>query len=132
MDKLLIMYNFIEMARVTGVPLTYLLARGQQIKVISQLYRKANSEDLIIPSYKIQSKCCKRDIRIELTRLNLQKVIVKDLNIILMACLGDGEDESYEGAIVIEPEKGYHDTPIATLDFMSLYPSIMMAHNLCY
>ena len=22
--------------------------------------------------------------------------------------------------------------PIATLDFSSLYPSIMMAHNLCY
>jgi len=26
----------------------------------------------------------------------------------------------------------YYDTPIATLDFSSLYPSIMMAHNLCY
>ena len=38
----------------------------------------------------------------------------------------------YEGATVIEPKKGYYDTPIATLDFSSLYPSIMMAHNLCY
>jgi DNA polymerase delta subunit 1 len=28
--------------------------------------------------------------------------------------------------------KGYYDVPIATLDFSSLYPSIMMAHNLCY
>jgi DNA polymerase delta subunit 1 len=28
--------------------------------------------------------------------------------------------------------KGYYDLPIATLDFASLYPSIMMAHNLCY
>ena len=26
----------------------------------------------------------------------------------------------------------YYDSPIATLDFSSLYPSIMMAHNLCY
>ena len=26
----------------------------------------------------------------------------------------------------------YYDLPIATLDFSSLYPSIMMAHNLCY
>lgn len=26
----------------------------------------------------------------------------------------------------------YYDVPIATLDFASLYPSIMMAHNLCY
>jgi hypothetical protein len=31
--------NYIEMARVTGVPLSYLLSRGQQIKVVSQLLR---------------------------------------------------------------------------------------------
>ena len=41
-------------------------------------------------------------------------------------------EEPYEGATVIEPIKGYYDIPIATLDFASLYPSIMMAHNLCY
>ena len=27
---------------------------------------------------------------------------------------------------------GFYDKPVATLDFASLYPSIMMAHNLCY
>jgi DNA polymerase delta subunit 1 len=43
-----------------------------------------------------------------------------------------GTDDQYEGATVIEPVKGYYDVPIATLDFASLYPSIMMAHNLCY
>lgn len=47
--------------------------------------------------------------------------------------LSTGSDEvQYEGATVIEPNKGYYDVPIATLDFASLYPSIMMAHNLCY
>lgn len=30
------------------------------------------------------------------------------------------------------PPPGFYKTPIATLDFASLYPSIMMAHNLCY
>ena len=40
--------------------------------------------------------------------------------------------DMYEGATVIEPERGYYDVPIATLDFSSLYPSIMQAHNLCY
>jgi DNA polymerase delta subunit 1 len=43
-----------------------------------------------------------------------------------------GSDEQYEGATVIEPKKAYYPDPIATLDFNSLYPSIMMAHNLCY
>ena len=45
---------------------------------------------------------------------------------------GGDAGESFEGATVIEPRKGYYDVPIATLDFSSLYPSIMMAHNLCY
>ncbi len=40
--------------------------------------------------------------------------------------------EEFEGATVIEPIRGYYSQPIATLDFSSLYPSIMMAHNLCY
>ena len=33
LDKLMCVYNYIEMARVTGVPFSYLLTRGQQIKV---------------------------------------------------------------------------------------------------
>jgi DNA polymerase delta subunit 1 len=45
---------------------------------------------------------------------------------------GQGSDEQFEGATVIEPIRGYYDVPIATLDFASLYPSIMQAHNLCY
>lgn len=43
-----------------------------------------------------------------------------------------GTDEQFEGATVIEPKRGYYNDPIATLDFSSLYPSIIMAHNLCY
>merc|ERR1712048_716553 len=41
-------------------------------------------------------------------------------------------DDKYEGATVLEPITGFYEKPIATLDFASLYPSIMMAHNLCY
>ena len=42
------------------------------------------------------------------------------------------QEQQYEGATVIEPKKGYYQQPIATLDFASLYPSIMIAHNICY
>ncbi|RLV89888.1 DNA polymerase delta catalytic subunit [Spathaspora sp. JA1] len=97
LDKLMCLVNYTEMARVTGVPFSYLLSRGQQIKVISQLFRKCLEEDIIIPNMK-----------------------------------SEGTNEEYEGATVIEPSRGYYDVPIATLDFSSLYPSIMMAHNLCY
>lgn len=98
MEKLMCLVNYTEMARVTGVPFSYLLTRGQQIKVISQLFRKTHSIGLVIPNMKQSGNT----------------------------------DEQYEGATVIEPKRGYYDVPIATLDFSSLYPSIMMAHNLCY
>ena len=39
---------------------------------------------------------------------------------------------AYEGATVLHAHTGYYTEPVATLDFASLYPSIMMAHNLCY
>ena len=40
--------------------------------------------------------------------------------------------ETYEGATVLEAQTGAYYQPITALDFASLYPSIMMAHNLCY
>ncbi|CAF9918689.1 MAG: DNA-directed DNA polymerase delta [Alectoria fallacina] len=97
MDKLMCLVNYTEMARVTGVPFNFLLARGQQVKFISQLFRKALEQNLVIPNLR-----------------------------------SDASDEQYEGATVIEPTRGYYDVPIATLDFASLYPSIIQAHNLCY
>jgi DNA polymerase delta subunit 1 len=97
MDKLMCLVNYTEMARVTGVPFNYLLSKGQQIKFISQLFRNALKQGLVIPNLR-----------------------------------GEASEEQYEGATVIEPIRGYYDVPIATLDFASLYPSIMQAHNLCY
>ncbi len=97
MDKLMCFINYIELARVTGIPFNDVLTRGQQIRVVSQLFRKAKAENYLVPAVK-----------------------------------SEGTDEKYEGATVLEPKAGYYDRPIATLDFASLYPSIMMAHNLCY
>ena len=52
MDKLMCFINYIEMARVTGVPFNYLLSRGQSIKVLSQLFRKANDDGYVVPALK--------------------------------------------------------------------------------
>lgn len=38
----------------------------------------------------------------------------------------------YEGATVLDPMPGWYNTPITVLDFMSLYPSIIINQNLCY
>jgi DNA polymerase delta subunit 1 len=52
MDKLMCFINYTEMARVTGVPFNFLLSRGQSIKVLSQLFRKAMDDGYIIPTLK--------------------------------------------------------------------------------
>jgi DNA polymerase delta subunit 1 len=104
MEKLMILYNFVEMARVTGVPIDYLLAKGQQVKVLVQIYREGKKDNRFIPYTKSKGPKTK----------------------------GEADEETYEGASVLEPKKGFYDIPIPTLDFASLYPSIMIAHNLCY
>ncbi|CDF40454.1 unnamed protein product [Chondrus crispus] len=103
MDKLMSLTNYMEMARVTGIPLGWLVSRGHMIKVVSLLHRKSHLVDLLIPDIK---------------RSGPEG--------------GGGDGPQFEGATVIKPEKGYYKDPIATLDFASLYPSIIMAHNLCY
>lgn len=97
LDKLMCIIIYMEMARVTGVTLASLLTRGQQIKVMSQLLRKAKERDFLLPVHHSQAS-----------------------------------DEQFDGATVLEPKRGFYNDPIATLDFSSLYPSIIMAHNLCY
>ncbi|KAL0449857.1 UNVERIFIED_CONTAM: DNA polymerase delta catalytic subunit [Sesamum latifolium] len=81
LDKLMFVYNYVEMAR-----------------VLSQLLRKAKQKNLVIPNVK----------------------------------QAGSEQGTYEGATVLEARAGFYEKPIATLDFASLYPSIMMAYNLCY
>ena len=52
-DKLMYLINYVEMARVTGVPMSFLLTRGQSIKVFSQILRKARQRNLLVPNIKV-------------------------------------------------------------------------------
>ena len=96
--KLCTLLNLLEMAKATWVPIAFLVERGQQIKVFSQLSKKARELGYMVPTIKY----------------------------------GAIPEEPYEGATVLEAQKGAYYTPITALDFEALYPSIMMAHNLCY
>jgi DNA polymerase delta subunit 1 len=102
LHKLCQVQNQIEMAKACWVPLSFLSERGQQIKVFSQMAKKARELNFIIPTFK-------RD------------------------AIASGTDEDgYQGATVLEAQTGAYYGPITALDFASLYPSIMCAHNLCY
>lgn len=45
---------------------------------------------------------------------------------------GKSKNTRYDGAVVIDPKRGLYYDPIVCLDYASLYPSIMIAYNLCY
>ena len=82
-----------------SVPISYLHSRGQQIKVMAQVYREILPQNLIIPFFD------KED--------------------------ATNKDQKYQGAIVIDAHEGYYEM-VALLDFLSLYPTLIIAFNICY
>lgn len=56
----------------------------------------------------------------------------KQVDIIIPSERQHKSEGKFEGAFVLDPISNFYEVPVATLDFASLYPSIMMAHNLCY
>jgi DNA polymerase elongation subunit (family B) len=104
MEKLKVLNNNIGMANVCTVPLSYIFMRGQSIKVFSLVSKKCMEYGYLLPKIK------------------------KPYN------PNPGppdENAGYEGATVIEPQKGVHYEPIIVLDFAALYPRSMIYMNIC-
>jgi DNA polymerase delta subunit 1 len=97
--------NLVEFSKATCVPMDFLLVRGQQIRCLSLIARKAKTMGYLINDTQQHGR------------------------------FGDdagGDDIPFVGATVLEPSVGaYMDEVVSVLDFASLYPSIMMAHCLC-
>jgi DNA polymerase elongation subunit (family B) len=55
-DKLSVLPNLIEMAKATWVPVEYLITRGQQVKVFSQICKEANATGWAVPTVQRQEK----------------------------------------------------------------------------
>ena len=102
MLKLRIITNMIGMSNITMVPIQYIELRGQQIRVHTQIAYETKQENFLIPAMDYKPR---------------------DAN---------DEEENFEGATVLDATPGAHFEPIAGLDFASLYPSIMIAHNYDY
>lgn len=98
--------NAIQMSQVTGVPLTTILHRGQQIRTLMLMLRQVKSRCRLDPSH---HRWFLPD--------EFKKIPVEG---------------GFEGAVVITPKPGFYETPVVTLDFASLYPSIMRAYNMCF
>jgi len=114
LDKLALDVDKIEMSRVTGVTLTELTTKGQAVKYFGMFLRNFNKEGYILPTRTRTSKILHGDDNKELKKEEEE----------------EEEESSYEGAMVLSPQVGFYQDPVATLDFMSLYPSIIIGHNL--
>ena len=132
--------NDLALSAVTGVQLEEVMARGQQFRVSALIVRRGElaGRRTLMPSRSHTDDA-----------LKLLDPLGEGIE------GGEGEDEGesddepdpdappstasvsstgkgYQGATVLSPLIGFYTEPVATLDFASLYPSIMMAHNLCY
>jgi DNA polymerase I len=88
-----------ELAQLIGQPLFEVARMGTGNAIEWLLMRMAHEKKILVPNKPDESQYASRRM------------------------------ESYEGAYVVEPEKGIHEN-VFVFDFRSLYPSIIIAHNI--
>lgn len=90
--------TYTEMSNLCWVPMSFLVFRGQGIKLTSYVAQKCREKNTLMP------------------------VIEKDTS-----------DDGYEGAIVLPPKCNlYLKTPVACVDYSSLYPSSIISENISH
>lgn len=110
LEKLQITTNNISMSNVCYVPLSFIFLRGQGVKIFSLMAKKCREKGHLIPYHKIKQK--------DPTKTPTGSE--------------EEDNEGYEGATVLRPDKGVYFTPTAVLDYASLYPSSMIHRNLSH
>ena len=104
--KLDVFNNAMAMANACSVPVAYIFTRGQGVKIESLIFKECYTRKQCI-----------------LTLPNPAKYGETSQN----------AEESYEGAIVLDPIPGfYFDSPVGVADFASLYPSTIISENISY
>jgi len=109
--KLDVFNNAMSMANVCSVPVSYIFTRGQGVKIESLIFKECYERNMVVEVQDTPSRN-------------------KDAET-------DGEDddkeESYEGAIVLDPVPGfYSQSPIGVCDFASLYPSTIISEDISH
>jgi DNA polymerase elongation subunit (family B) len=103
--KLDVFNNAMAMANTCPVPVGYIFTRGQGVKIESLIFKECLGSDQVI---KVMPNANRKPG-------------------------AEGADESYEGAIVLDPKPGfYFDSPVGVADFASLYPSTIESENISH
>lgn len=127
MLKLCTIPNLIEFARVTNVPSGLIYSRGQQIKTLALITQRAHEKGILItppPRGPLLAPIRPSDPRLDKTHWDAYGSRPPLVN--------GKKQKGYEGAVVIEPQSGAYYEPVSTLDYKSLYPSIMRGWRLCF
>ena len=102
--KLDVFNEAMSMANVCSVPVAYIFTRGQGIKIESLIFKDCMTAGQLI-------------------------------EVLPQATYGSGgeQEDSYEGAIVLDPEPGFYaEAPVGVCDFASLYPSTIISENISH
>jgi len=102
--KLDVFNNAMAMANTCPVPVGYIFTRGQGVKIESLIFKECLQSGQVIKV---------------MPNANGPSATV--------------QEESYEGAIVLDPKPGfYFESPVGVADFASLYPSTIESENISH
>lgn len=132
----------IEVARLSGIPIDSALNRATTFKVEGGLRHECNTQ---LKKDELEKKEFNQVVKITNRKGRRFDMVFKVQDDLKDWEDGDGPEEvsnmdrkqakakGYKGATVIRPKSGYYaDHVVVTLDFASMYPSIIMNRNLCF
>lgn len=149
MEKLDILSNNMAMANVCFVPLRYIFFRGQGIKSLSLVAEQCYRDGYLIPAieredytnmiWKQPTKKRLMSYGDNTSSCTFERCEAKGCLaeyeggvIVCESCWRIQYDSSYIGAKVIDPKPGIYWSPIAVLDYASLYPSSIISKNMSW
>jgi DNA polymerase delta subunit 1 len=128
----------IEVSRATNSSVTQQMMQGQQIKNWNLIVRKT-AERWILDEQLRQQMQQEYGIEVDIVPKYMKEMVQRNDRDIVDWAISQKEGRSmkarekqFQGATVLDPIIGFYEEPISTLDFSALYPSIMIAHCLCF
>nr|BCB65313.1 DNA polymerase catalytic subunit-like protein [Walrus alphaherpesvirus 1] len=124
-------------AKLANITLTRAIFDGQQIRIYTCLLKLAKKNGFILPDNRnklgdvgdVPESIDSDLVFNEDSQMDEDSEIVQEQK----SCkTNSGRSVGYQGAKVLDPISGFHVDPVMVLDFASLYPSIIQAHNLCF
>jgi DNA polymerase elongation subunit (family B) len=109
--------NLAQRSQLTYTSIQNLIQRGTQYMELNLLRQR------------LHRKFMNRFYGLHINTMALPTMRPPRLDPILLA--RKGRNAEYDGAVVIEPVKGFYQQVVFTLDYASLYPSVMCNYNLC-